>query len=795
MTDKPTYEELEKRVKKLEQEARMFKKEELQQNEEMFRLITDTALDSIFCKDLNRKYTYVNLSMVQLLDCNEDDLIGKTPEEIFDKEAADIILEVDERTLIGEKVSEIRSLTIAGKPYAFHTIQVPLYDSGGNITGISGIVRDITEFDQKEKSLIESEKRYELISENISNVIWTMDMNFQNTYVSPSVIHQRGYTAEEARSQTLSERMSPESLEKALNIFNEKLKLIEASDPEGWKPIKLEIEQPCKDGSMIWTTNTVKLLPGPDKKPASILGTTHDITERKQMEEALKKSEEHYKNLYDNALVGMWRSRISDGKLLKTNNVHAKMSGFSSPDEALNSNFKLSSLYPKETRKKLIKLLKKNGSVSNFEAHLTYPDGKEQDISISAKIFPQKDYMEGVVIDITELRKAQVEKMEALTLAAQNEKHALVGQIAGKMAHDFNNILGIVMGNAELALIDCQDDQIKKTLELIYEQTFRGKNLTKNLVAFARDQELKQEFFELEEKMALVINLMKRDLEGIQVVKEYSHDVPEILADPGMIEHAIVNLLQNSIHATSLIKEPKIIIRAYHKEERIFIEVEDNGCGIPKEFLGDIFDPSFTLKGSKDKNGMYKPNIKGTGYGMSNVKKYIEQHRGNISLYSEFQKGTKVTIDLPIIKKQLTKKEIINIKKEPFIFGKYILVVEDEQAISDIQYRILTNEPCCHNVDIAINGKAAIDLLNRNEYDLISLDYILPGEFNGMDVYHHVREKNKIIPILFISGNIEFLESIKELKQNDQYIDHLSKPCKNIDYILGINKLFESVSI
>jgi PAS domain S-box-containing protein len=407
-------------------------------------------------------------------------------------------------------------------------------------------------------------------------------------------------------------------------------------------------------------------------------------------------------------------------------------------------------------------------------------------------VFKTDGSMERIICvgeDITELRKAQSEKEKAYSLAAESEKFALVGQVAGKMAHDFNNILGVVMGNAELAMIDCQDDGTKKTLELIYNQTIRGKNLTKNLVAFAKDQEPRQEFFKIDEKMDLVITLLKKDIEGIAVTREYGHDVPEILADPGMIEHAIINLVQNSIHATSLVEQPKITMRTFQQDGRICIEIEDNGCGIPQEFLGDIFKPSFTLKGSRDKKGRYKPGIKGTGYGMANVKKYVEQHKGVISIHSEQKKGTKVTISLPIIKKELSVKEIEEIKQEKSCFEKYILLVEDEQAISDVQYRILTHEPCSHRVDIAGNGQVAIDLLGRNEYDLISLDYILPAGFNGMDIYHHVRETDKTIPILFISGNIEFLESIKELKQKDPYIDHLSKPCMNIDYLNSINKL------
>jgi PAS domain S-box-containing protein len=127
--------------------------EALRESEERLRTITDTALDSIFCKDINRRYTFVNPSMIQLMDCTEADLLEKVPEEVFDKEDAAIVNEVDERTLNGESISEVRSLSIAGKQYTFHTIQVPLHDSDGNITGISGVVRDITEQKRTQEAL------------------------------------------------------------------------------------------------------------------------------------------------------------------------------------------------------------------------------------------------------------------------------------------------------------------------------------------------------------------------------------------------------------------------------------------------------------------------------------------------------------------------------------------------------------------------------------------------------------------------------------------------------------------
>jgi PAS domain S-box-containing protein len=398
-------------------------------------------------------------------------------------------------------------------------------------------------------------------------------------------------------------------------------------------------------------------------------------------------------------------------------------------------------------------------------------------------------------IDLTEITKAEDDKIRAQKHAAEQEKNALVGQIAGKIAHDFNNILGAVMGNAELALIDCRDEEIRSTLELIFEQTIRGRNLTRNLVAFAKDQEPKQEFFKISEKIDLVVRLLKKDLEGIDIIRQDQPGVPDLLADPGMIEHSLVNLMQNAIHALSNTTNPKIILRTNCVDNNICIEIEDNGCGIPKEHIDSIYEPAFTLKGSTDSSGSYDVAIKGTGYGMTNVKKYIELHNGHISVESRQGVRTRFDILLPIIKKSLTEEEKMVIQRSHSISEKYILLVEDEIAISDIQYRILTQPPCHHKVDIANNGKVAMDLFGRSKYDIVSLDYSLPGKINGMDVYHNIREQNKIIPILFISGNIEFLESIKELKRQDQFIAHLSKPCQNKDYVKWINKLLEKSSI
>jgi two-component system cell cycle sensor histidine kinase/response regulator CckA len=514
------------------------------------------------------------------------------------------------------------------------------------------------------------------------------------------------------------------------------------------------------------------------------------IVKQQKTEKKLSRSEAKYRRIYDNILDVYYEANL-DGVILEISPSIEKYSHYKRED-LLGKSFYDLYANPQD-RERLMEKLFTRGSVRDYE--IVLKDGDDSQIVCSMNIELVKDYGRnpiktvGIFRDITERKQAEKEKLQAQQYAVDQEKHALLGQVAGKIAHDFNNILGVIMGNTELALMDCRDDQLRKTLELVFEQTMRGKNLTKNLVVFAKDQEIKQEFFNLNEKIDLVLSLLKKDLETVDVIRETGFPLPDLLADPGMIEHTLVNLIQNSLHAVGMACHPKIFVRSYLCENSICFEIEDNGCGIPEAMLETIYSPSFTLKGNKDVTGSYKKEIKGTGYGLANVEKCIEQHNGDLRVKSEVGSGTKFTICLPVLKKELTKEEKIEIRELKFQPEKKILLVEDEPAIFDVQYKLLTEEPFNHKVDIARDGQIALDLFEANEYDVVSLDYVLPGDINGMDVYHHIRKKNRKIPILFISGNLEFIESIKGLQEKDMYIDHLSKPCRNKDYVIRINRL------
>ncbi len=776
---------------KYEIKERKRAEKEVVKNEIRYKSLLENQTELVCRFKADGTFTYVNQVYCNFFKKPRTELIGKKWQP----------LPVDDDLLIiEEKLSKLspsnqtvfienRVKSGTGKIHWVQFINKGFFDGSGNLQEIQSVGRDITKQKQVEQDLQKSLSRDQAMLSAIPDSMFRM--NRDGMFLNYKADINDLYVPSE--SSIIGKRNRDITPPEFADFIDQKIfDTLEAGCLQTF-----EYQLPIPNSGI--QEYEARMIPSGIDEVTAIV---RNITERKQAEKDVRQLNQFRESIVENANI--WLNMLDEkGNVVIWNKAAESISGYSK-EEVVGHSKIWEWAYPDKTYRdkitaKATAIIIEYEVLEDFETTIQRKDGKERIISWNSRnlLNDQGKPIGSIALgrDITARKMAQKEKMDAQKVAAENKQMALVGKIAGKMAHDFNNVLSIILGNAELSLIDCKDPEVKKSLELIFEQTLRGKNLTKNLVAFAKDQEPKQEFFPIDEKVELVLNLLKKDLEGINVARKYSRGVPELLADPGMVEHALVNLIQNSIHATSLIPRPEITIRTYTDNEHIITEIEDNGCGIPQDAIGKIYEPSFTLKGSKDVTGAYESKIKGTGYGMSNVKKYVDQHKGMISIHSEPNKGTKVVISLPVMKKELSEEEVIEIKKENIHYEKYVLLVEDEQSISDVQYQVLTHEPCNHKVDIANSGHVAMDLLDRNNYDLISLDYILPGKINGMDVYHYIREKNNFIPILFISGNIEFLESIKQLKQQDPNIAHLSKPCLNKDYVKWINRLLDRVPI
>ena len=630
----------------------------------------------------------------------------------------------------------------------------------------------------------ESENKYRNLVESTEDLVWTINNQGVHTYSNHAVKRFLGYSVDEVTGKSAFPVMYPDDAAR----WEEKLKACIAAKT-GWK--NEIIRWLNKEGDTRIFESTAAPILDKSGDVIGFQGLDRDITERISAQEALKESEEKYRIIVENQTDLVVKVDL-EGRFLFVSPSYCKM--FGRQEKELLGNLFMPLVHEEDkgkTYRAMEKMLQPPHSAYIEHRAMTNQGWRWFGWMGSVVLDSVGEVIEiiGVGRDITANKIAEADKIKAQRIAAEHESYAFVGKISGALAHDFNNILGAIMGRTELALLKCNDPELEKSLSIIMDQTYRGRNLTKNLVAFAKDMEPKQEYFKINEKINLLLDLMRKDLSSVAVNQDIGPNIPDFLGDPGMIEHALMNLIQNSIHAVSLSSDPRIAIRSRVCGQDLCIEIEDNGCGIPDEHLEEIFNPTFSLKGSKDLTQSYDTKIKGTGYGLANVKKNIDLHNGSIQVSSKVGMGTKFLIRLPITKKELDQEEILEIEEELFETGKSILLVEDETAISEIQYSILTHPPCSHQVDIAISGDAAIDLFNRNPYDLISLDYQLPGKLNGLDVYEYIRKTNKTVPILFVSGNIEFIESIKSLKENDTLMDHISKPCQNRDYIKAVNRL------
>jgi PAS domain S-box-containing protein len=259
------------------------------------------------------------------------------------------------------------------------------------------------------ETLKKSEERYRLLAENMSDTIWLMDMNLKNVYISPSVVNLRGYTLEELNELPLDQQMMPESLARAMRVFADALSPERLAQPDQPITITAELEFYKKDGSTFWSENTFVLIRDADGTPVNILGSGHDITERKQTEEKLRKSEALFASLFHANPTRISITRFEDSRFLDVNETFLKSIGYTREEVVDHTSSELNDWVDPQERIRLRNLLKDQGKVKDFETQLRKKSGDIMDILISAErieLFGQACIL-SVGLDITERKQAE----------------------------------------------------------------------------------------------------------------------------------------------------------------------------------------------------------------------------------------------------------------------------------------------------------------------------------------------------------------------------------------------------
>ena len=374
------------------------------------------------------------------------------------------------------------------------------------------------------------------------------------------------------------------------------------------------------------------------------------------------------------------------------------------------------------------------------------------------------------------LLKDNSEEAKLKRQVAQATKMQVVGQLAGGVAHDFNNILTAIIGHCDLMLMrHTPGDSDYDDIQQIKSNSNRAAGLTRQLLAFSRQQTLRPQVLQLPDVVSEVSHLLKRLLgETVELVVKHGRNLGPVRADPGQLEQVIVNLAVNARDAMAETSGGTLTIQTYSvRADQVAelgsdilpvadysaLSVTDTGCGISPSVLGKIFEPFFTTKEVG----------KGTGLGLSTVYGIVKQSGGFIFADSKVGQGTRFVIYLPVHREEAgsARSRKLGKPKQDELWGSgTVLLVEDEPMVRSVAERALTRHG--YTVITADNGEDALEVLGRGEeIALLISDVVMPG-MDGPTMVREARKTRPDLKILFMSGYAE------EQLRNSIDIEHVN---------------------
>jgi two-component system, cell cycle sensor histidine kinase and response regulator CckA len=372
------------------------------------------------------------------------------------------------------------------------------------------------------------------------------------------------------------------------------------------------------------------------------------------------------------------------------------------------------------------------------------------DVAASAHITPGRHLV--TIRDMTESQQMEAQ-------LRQSQKMEAIGLLTGGMAHDFNNLLTVVLANADLVLesLPAEMDELRDEVGQMIHAATRGSEMVKKLLAFSRRESLERRPVSLEVVLAETQALLTRLLpSNISVRTEAAAELPGILADPGAVQHMLLNLATNARDAMSSGGvltmrggfDPSMELPDGSVGPMVTVTVEDTGRGMDDEVLAHLFEPFFTTKAPGE----------GTGLGMAMIYGLVQQHDGTINVRSTPGKGTTVIIGLPLAEVSVpnaTPRSAMLIREGA---TETILLVEDEEMVRRAGRRIL--EKHGYRVLQASDGAEALELLRArgSEIALVVSDVVMP-RMGGRELYASLRDEGYRMPFLFTSGYTDRMSS------------------------------------
>ncbi len=723
---------------------------ELKASEDDYKAVFETFEDLFYRTDLNGMVTMISPSVYRLSGWTQEEIVGKPVTMVYDQPGArDVLL----AALTEKGCLRDYELCLVKKDGSriFVSLAAQLVrDSCGAVTGVVGSLRDIAHRKQIEQALKESEEKFRILTESSPAAI----MLYQNdkwVYVNSAAVDITGYTIDEFRSMDFWEIVHPDDREMIRHRGTKR----QQGDTER---ARYEFKIVSKSGTVKWVylSGAATLLNG---KPAGIISVL-DISSRKQIEESLRKSEERFRTILDEMEVGYLEIDL-EGHLVFSNEAFQRIFGYGRRNgkgpECLPAG--IEDGIAQKVYQAYQQMIGSGFSLRGFEWEAIREDGTRGIFELSASVL--KDIAgkpvgyRGIVRDITERRRADEEREQLQTQLNQIQKMDSVGRLAGGVAHDFNNMLGVILGRTEIGLMKVDPGQsLHQDLEEIRKAAERSSDLTRQLLAFARKQTVDPRVLDLNQVVAGMLQMIQRLIgEHIDLAFLPARDLPLVKMDPSQIDQILANLCVNARDAMSGGGKITIETGTVNVDEEacakrvgltpgtfVCLSVTDDGCGMDGEVRDKLFEPFFTTKA----DGL------GTGLGLSTVYGIVKQNQGFLELDSAPGQGSTFRICFPVHhgRAELTRDES---QGEAASGAGTILLVEDEPMILEMTGMML--EHLGYRVLSTGRPSEAIRLVETwpDKIHLLLTDVVMPG-MNGRDLATALGQRYPEMKCLFMSG-------------------------------------------
>lgn len=623
---------------------------------------------------------------------------------------------------------------------------------------VLGNIQDISARKKAEESLIESERLFRNYIKYAPDAVFVADGNGKYVDVNDAASALTGYDRDELLRANFIDLIASEDVGEALLHFN---RAAETGYSTG------DLRYVTKTGEKRWwTVNGVKL----DEN--RFLGFARDISERKINEEALRESEERYRQLVETIGDWVWASD-PDGRHTYSNPAVTRLLGYQINEVVGSSTFQL--IHPDDEqpiREMLKNCIEKGVGWTNVSIRWLHQDGSARSFESSAiPILNSENQVtgfRGVDRDINERTRLEAERLEMERKVLHAQKLESLALMAGGIAHDFNNQLAVVMGNLELALSgQGLDSSTEKAIKNAVAAAKRSAELSRQMQIYTGNTLYHSAFLDLNELIQNNYSLLKLgSSRNVNIKLEIYDNLPLIWGDPDQIERLVMNILVNASESIGdqdgdlkISTGARDCDDAYLSRSRleqkpeagrfIFLEVSDTGCGMDDDAQHKLFDPFFTTK------------FMGRGLGMAEVMGIVKGHRGAIMVDSYLGKGTTIRILFPVSKKFQTPgvqtggspgaKEPMH---ETVARRKTVLVIDDEEQVREF---------CCEWLNLlgydtisAVDGMEGVQVFceRMNEIDIVLMDFVMP-RMNGVEAFEELVRIKPDLNVILCSGYTE----------------------------------------